>query len=76
MSFDETELKNKSDYTSNDKVKSFLENIMVIEEEWFSDMNLAGASTFPKVLIKRAKSIINLNIIFHVKQSDTYARLQ
>ena len=32
MNFDETEFKRKSDHTSNNKVKSFRETIVVIEE--------------------------------------------
>ena len=51
MSFDETELKNKSDYTSNIKVKFLHENIMVIEEEFFACMNLTGVATFPTDLV-------------------------
>ena len=34
QNFDETELEEQSDHTSNDKVKIFCENIVVIEEEW------------------------------------------
>ena len=49
----------KSDHTFNDKVGLFRENIVVIEEEWFSGMNLAYGETFPMALIKREKSIIN-----------------
>ena len=61
MNFDETEFKRKSDHTSNDKVKLFCGNIVVIEEEWFSGMNLTDVSTFPTTLIKWAKSRINQN---------------
>ena len=42
----ETELKNESDHTSNDIVKLFCENVVVIEEEWFSVMNLTDGATF------------------------------
>ena len=51
INFDETELKNKSDYTSNIKVKFLHENIMVIEEEFFACMNLTGVATFPTDLV-------------------------
>ena len=32
LNFDETEMKKQSDHTSNDKVKLFYKNIVVIEE--------------------------------------------
>ena len=51
--FDETELENISDHTSNNKVKLFHENIVVIEEEWFDGMNLNYSANFPTALIKR-----------------------
>ena len=35
---------------------------MVIEEEWFDDMNLTDGATFPTALIKRAKSRFNKKI--------------
>ena len=37
---------------------------MVIEEEWFADMNLTYGATFPTDLIKRAKTILNQRIKF------------
>ena len=59
MNFDETQLKSKSDHTSNYKIKLFCENIVVIGEEQFSDKNLTDGAKFLPALIKRAKSIIN-----------------
>ena len=53
-------MKSKSDHSSNNKVKLFRENIVVIEEEWFSGMNLTGGEMFPTALIKREKSRFNL----------------
>ena len=66
----------KSDHRSNYKVKLFCKNIVVIEEEFFSDMNLTDGATFAKTLIKRAKSIINQKSISHVTQSNVYAKFQ
>ena len=57
-------MKSKSDHSSDNKVKSFRENILVIKEEWFSDMYLINGATFTMALIKRAKSRINQNYIF------------
>ena len=45
QNFDDTELK-KSDHTSNDKFKLFCGIIVVIEEEWFDDMNLTDGKPF------------------------------
>ena len=45
----------KSDHTSNDEVKLFCGNIVVIEEEWFDDMNWTDDATFSTALIKREK---------------------
>ena len=59
MNFDETELKNKIDHTSYNKIKLFCENIVVIEEECFYDMNLTDGATFTTALIERKNSIIN-----------------
>ena len=61
--------KTESDHTSNNKVKLFRENIVVIEEEWFSDMNLTDDLTFLKVLIKHAKYIINQKIPCDTQQN-------
>ena len=41
---------------------------MVIEEEWFSDMNLTDGATFPTALIKREKSIFNFENPCDTKQ--------
>ena len=49
VKFDET------DHTFNDKIKLSRKNIVAIEEEWFSGMNLTDGATFPTALIKRAK---------------------
>ena len=59
LNFDETYLKNKSDHTSNNELKLFFENIVVLEEEWFYNLNLTYDATFPTALIKRAKSVFN-----------------
>ena len=48
------EILKKSDQTSNNKVKN-CENIVVVEEEWFDDMNLTNGATFTADLIKRKK---------------------
>ena len=64
MNFDETELKKKSDHTSNDKVTLFCENIVLIEEELFFDKNLTYCATFPTTLIKRAIPRSNRKINF------------
>ena len=69
-------MKRKSDHSSDNKVKLFRENILVIEEEWFSDMNLTHGTNFPMALIKREKSIFNQKISFHMIQSDAYKKLQ
>ena len=57
------EILKKSDQTSNNKVKN-CENIVVVEEEWFDDMNLTDGETFLTDLIKRAKNRVNQKIIF------------
>ena len=49
---------------------------MVIEEEWFDDMNLTDGATFPTALIKCAKSRFNKKKIFHMTQSDAYGKFQ
>ena len=76
LNFYVTEIKEKSYHTSNDKVKSFYEKHVVVEEEWFSFMNLTGDSTVQLALTKRAKSKLNLKFISHVTQNDAYAKLQ
>ena len=35
---------------------------MVIEEEWFDDMNLTDGATFPMDLIKHTKTTVNQKI--------------
>ena len=69
-------IEKQSDHTSNDKVRLFRENIVVIEEEWFVDMNLTDGATFLAALIKSSKSRINQKINFHVAQSDAYGKLK
>ena len=59
LKFDETEMKKKSDHSSDNKNKIFCKTIVVIEEEWFDGMNLTYGATFLMSLIKRAKSRIN-----------------
>ena len=66
MNFDETELKMKSDHTSNNKVKLFRENIVVIEDKWFDDMNLTYGASFPTALIKYKK--------YRIKQKNNVPR--
>ena len=75
MNFYETELEIKSDHTSNNKLKWFCENIVVIEEEWFAYITLTDGATFLVALIKFAKSKIK-NKKLHVTQSDAYTKLQ
>ena len=57
-------MKRKPDHSYNDKVKLFCENIVVIEEEWFYDMNVTDTSTFQMAIIKHAKSRFNQKINF------------
>ena len=56
--------RNESDHISNDKVKLFCENIVVLEEEWFYNKDLTGVANFTTALIKRAKSRFNQKINF------------
>ena len=49
---------------------------MIIEEEWFDDMNLTDGATFPQALIKRAKNRFNKNIFLrdtkqHIREIAT-----
>ena len=46
---------------------------MVIEEEWFDDMNLTDGETFPTTLIKFTKTRVNQKIKF---LRDTKRRIQ
>ena len=55
-------MKSKLDNSPNTKDKSFRENKAVKEEEWFSNINLTYSATFPKSLLKRAKSRFNKKI--------------
>ena len=59
LNFVEPEMKRKmkSDHSSNDKVKLFSENIMVIKEECFDDMNLSDGVIFLMDVIKSEESI-------------------
>ena len=59
LKFDETEIKSKSDHSSNNRVKLFCQNIVFIEEEWFADINLNYGATSLTALTKRAQSIFN-----------------
>ena len=52
-------MKIKKDNSPNNKFKLFCDNIVIIEEEWFSDMNLTVIETFPLALIKRVKLKFN-----------------
>ena len=62
LNFDESELKTKEDNLSN---KQNCENIVVIEEEYFSDTNLTHSAIFLPALIKSAKLRINQKSILH-----------
>ena len=64
VKLDETELEKESYHASNNKVKLFRENIVVIEKKWFADMNLPYEATFLTPLIKNSKSIIIKNYNF------------
>ena len=46
VNFDERELKSKSYHISNIRVQLFCKNIVVIQEEWFADINLTVAANF------------------------------
>ena len=61
-------MKRKSYHSSDDKVKSFRENIMVVGEEFFSDMNFTDGEVFLKVFIKRKKIQIQLKNLSGTKQ--------
>ena len=54
----------RSDHTSKNKVKSFCESFVFIEEEWFDDMNIAVDATFLTTPLKREKSIFNQKVLF------------
>ena len=66
----------KSDPTSNNSVDCFRKNVVVIDEEWFNDINLTGGANFPTPLIKHAKTGFNKKLIFQVIQSDAYSKLK
>ena len=57
-------MKSESDHSTNNKVKSLCDNIVVIEEEWFADINLTDGAIFTPALIKREKSRLNPKIYF------------
>ena len=63
-------MKSRSDNSPKNKVKTFHENIVVVEAEWFSDISLTDGDTFPTALTKRAKLRLNQKLISHVTQSD------
>ena len=69
-------MKSKSDHSSNNKVELSWKNIVVVEEEWFSDMDLTDGATFPMSLIKRTKYRFNRKFNFHMTQSDAYGKFQ
>ena len=48
---------------------------MVIEEEWFGEINLTDSATFTVPLMKLVK-IESTKKKFHVTQSDTYNKFQ
>ena len=52
-------MKSKSDHSSNNKVRIFHDNIVVIGEEWFTDMNLNDDKTFRMAPTKLTKYRIN-----------------
>ena len=69
-------IENKSIQPTKTKYESFCENILVIEEAWFSAVNLTDSVTFPPELIKCVKLIFDKNVIFHVTQSNTFSLFQ
>ena len=56
VKLDENGLEKQSDQASNNKVKLLRENMLAIEEEWFSGMYLTDGATFPTDLVKCTKS--------------------
>ena len=72
MNFYGTEIDSKSYHSSDDKVKLFRENIVVIEEEWFADINLTDSETFLTDLIKHAKTIFKK----YINTRDTKQRIR
>ena len=75
MKFDGTEMKSRSDNSPKNKVKTFHENLVVVEEEWFSEMNLTDSDTSPPDLIKREQLRFNQKNNLHLKQSYTFILL-
>ena len=55
-------MKSESDHSTNNKVKSLCDNIVVIEEEWFADINLTDGANFSTDMIKCEKSRFNQKI--------------
>ena len=69
-------MKSRSDNSPKNKVKTFHENLVVVEEEWFSGISLTGGATFPTAPTKSEKLRLNQKLISHVTQSDAYIQLQ
>ena len=69
-------MKSKSENSPDNKVETFWDNIVAIEEEWFSDANLNGGATFWMALIKCAKLISNQKTNFRGTHSDAFSLLQ
>ena len=46
-------MKSRSDNAPKNKVKTFHENVVVVEAEWFYNISLIGGATLPTVLTKR-----------------------
>ena len=63
-------MKSRSDNSPKNKVKTFHENVVVVEAEWFYNISLTDGSTFPTTLTKRAKLRLNQKLFSHVTQSD------
>ena len=57
LNFDRSE--KKTENLLNKKYQSFCDKIVVIEEEWFYDMNWTFVDTLPPTLMKYEKLIIN-----------------
>ena len=54
---------------------SFENIVVVVMEEWFSEMNSTDSDIFPKTLVNRKRTKLFKNIIY-VKQSNTFSLLQ
>ena len=69
-------MKSKSDHSSNNKVELSWKNIVVVEEEWFADMDLTDGATFPMALTKQSKSRSNQKIKFPCDTKQYIQKMQ